>query len=60
MKSGWIYIECYFSIVFSMSNLIGREVKMAQCYFTAETVSYSFIGIEPVLLLFVTQTYRTS
>lgn len=46
--------------MFSMSNMIGREVKKAQCYFTAETPSYSFTGMEPVLLLFVIQTYLTS
>lgn len=49
----------HFSIMFSMSNMTGREVKQARCYFAVETVSYNFTGIEPVLFLFVIQTYRT-
>lgn len=32
--------------MFSMSNMIGREEKKAQCYFTVETTYYKFTGME--------------
>lgn len=46
--------------MFSVSNMIGRELKAAQCHFMAEAISHSFTGTEPAVFVFVVQPCRLS